>query len=194
MDGCNSAQVPMDMNLKLSKAIEENSIDEKKYRRSIGCLRYLIHTRPDLSYSIGVLSRYMVDPKRSHDAALKHVLRYLRGTLSHGLTYKRASKTKLLGYSDSSLDVDVDDGRSITGHMFYLEESHITWCSQKQEIVAFSSCEAEFMAATETAKQAIWLQELLSEITGDECEKVIIRVDNKSAISLTKNPVFHGRS
>lgn len=194
MDGCNSAQVPMDMNLKLSKAIEENSVDEKKYRRSIGFLRYLIHTRPDLSYIIGVLSRYMVDPKMSHDAALKHVLRYLRGTFSHGLTYKRASKTKLLGYSDSSLNVDVDDGRSITGHMFYLEESPITWCSQKQEIVALSSCEAEFMAATEAAKQAIWLQELLSEITGDECEKVIIRVDNKSAISLTKNHVFHGRS
>lgn len=60
--------------------------------------------------------------------------------------------------------------------------------------MALSSCEAEFMAATEAAKQAIWLQELLSEITGGECETVTIRVDNKSAISLTKNPVFHGRS
>ena len=99
-----------------------------------------------------------------------------------------------MGYSDSSLNVDIDDGRSVTGHIFYLGESPITWCSQKQETVALSSCEAEFMAATETSEQAIWLQDILSEITGRECEKVIIRVDNKSAISLTKNPVFHGRS
>ena len=136
----------------------------------------------------------MFNPKVSYDAALKQVLRYLRGTLTYGLTYKRADKVRLLGYSDSSLNVDVDDGKSVTGHIFYLNESPITWCSQKQEIVALSSCEAEFMAATEAAKQAIWLQKLLSEITGSECERVTIRVDNKSAISLTKNPVFHGRS
>lgn len=100
----------------------------------------------------------------------------------------------MIGYSDSSLNVDVDDARSVTGHIFYLGESPITWCSQKQESVALSSCEAEFMAATEAAKQAIWLQELLSEVAGGECKRVTIRVDNKSAISLTKNPVFHGRS
>lgn len=107
MTGCNSTHVPMDMNIKLSKSTEEKSTDEKKYRRSIGCLRYLIHTRPDLSYSIGVLSRYMLDPKESHDAALKHVLRYLQGTVSYGLTYRRSHKPKLIGYSDSSLNVDV---------------------------------------------------------------------------------------
>lgn len=71
MDSCNPTQVLMDMNLKVSKAHEELGVDEKKYRRSIGCLRYLLHTRLDLSYSIGVLSRYMLEPKESHDAALK---------------------------------------------------------------------------------------------------------------------------
>jgi len=60
--------------------------------------------------------------------------------------------------------------------------------------VALSSCEAEFMAATEAAKQAIWLQELLEEVSEKPCNKVMIRLDNKSAIALTKNPVFHGRS
>lgn len=70
----------------------------------------------------------------------------------------------------------------------------ITWCSQKQEKMALSSCEAEFMAATEAVKQAIWLQELLSEITGKKCVKTILYVDNKSAIALTKNPVFYCRS
>lgn len=114
MNDCNATQVPMDMNLKLSKAVEEKSVDEKKYRRNIGCLRYLIHTRHDLSYSIGVLSRYMLNPKVSHEAALKQVLRYLRGTSTYGLTYRRSQGVKLIGYSDSSLTVDDDDGRRVT--------------------------------------------------------------------------------
>ena len=163
-------------------------------RRSIGCLRYLLHTRPDLSFSVGVLSRYMQEPKESHGAALKQVLRYLRVSCSLGLVFSRSTQLKIVGYSDSSHNVDTDDGRSTTGHAFYLDESLITWCSQKQDIVALSSCEAEFMAATEAAKQAIWLQELLSEIMGTCCVKVTIRVDNKSAIALTRNHVFHGRS
>ena len=195
MSECNLSHTPMEQNLKLSKSAKERSINEKEYRRNIGCLRYLLHTRPDLSYSVGVLSRYMQDPKESHGAALKQVLRYLRGTTSYGLTYTRTrSVVELVGYSDSSHNVDEDDGKSTGGHVFYLDQSPISWCSSKQEIVALSSCEAEFMAATEAAKQAIWLQELLSEVVGEECKKVTIRVDNRSAIALTKNPVFHGRS
>ena len=80
--------------------------------------------------------------------------------------------------------MDTDDGKSTSGHIFYLGESPITWSSTKQEIVA----------ATEAAKQAIWLQELLSEAVREDSEPVLIKVDNKSAIALTKNPVFHGRS
>lgn len=122
----------------------------------------------------------MLDPKESHDAGLKHVLRYLCGTLSYRLTYR--------------LNVDIDDVRIIPGYIFYFGESPITWSSQKQKSVALLCCKAELMAATEATKQAMGLQELLSEVTGVECERVIIRVDNKSAISLTKKPVFHGRS
>lgn len=77
MDACNSSAIPRDFNVKLSKSVEEKSINERDYRRSIGCLRYLLHTRPDLSFSVGVLSRYMQDPKESHGAALKQVMRYL---------------------------------------------------------------------------------------------------------------------
>ena len=193
MHESNAAQVPMDPSLKMSKAIEEKDTNEKEFRRNIGCLRYLIHTRPDLAYSVGVLSRYMQQPKESHAAALKQVLRYLRGSCSLGLFYKRENEKGLVGYSDSSYNVDPDDGRSTTGHIFYLNECPVSWCSTKQEIVALSSCEAEFMAATEAAKQAIWLQELLGEIVKDS-EKAMIRIDNKSAIALTKNPVFHGRN
>ena len=128
--------------------------------------------------------------------ALKQCLRYLRGSMSYGLTFERSVShaSKLIGYSDSSYNVDPDDGRSTTGHIVYLGKSPITWCSQKQETVALSSCEAEFMAGTKAARQAIWLQDLLAEIMGVAGEKVVIRIDNQSAIALTRNPVFHGRS
>lgn len=84
MISCNPTHIPMDINVKLSKSPQEASIDERKYRRSIGCLRYLLHTRPDLSFCVGVLSRYMAEPKESHGAALKQVLRYLHGTETFG--------------------------------------------------------------------------------------------------------------
>ena len=130
----------------------------------------------------------MQAPKVSHGAALKQVLQYLLGTTSLGLQFSRATWQELVSYSDSSHNVDINDGKSTTDHMFYLDESLIMLCSQNQEIVALSSCEAEFMAATEAAKQAFWLHELLSEVIGKACEKVTIRVDNKSTNALTKKP------
>ena len=196
MSKCNPTQSPMEIGLNLSKAEEEKEIDATRFRKQIGCLRYLLHTRPDLSFVVGVLSRYMHSPRESHGVALKQCLRYLQGSTGYGLRFERSLNRvpRLIGYSDSSYNVDPDDGRSTTGHIFYFGRSPITWCSTKQETVALSSCEAEFMAGTEAARQAIWLQDLLSEITGQVEQKVIIRIDNQSAIALTKNPVFHGRS
>lgn len=114
MDACNSCSVPMEINLKLSKSVEEKSINERDYRRSIGCLRYLLHTRQDLFFSVGVLSRYMHDPKESHGAALKQVMCYLQGTISLGLVFEESTKLEVMGFSDSSHNVDNDDGKSTT--------------------------------------------------------------------------------
>jgi len=194
MESCNYTHVPMHTSLKVSKAEEEPEIDATSYRSIIGCLRYLLHTRPDLAFSVGVLSRYMQSPRESHGEAVKHLIRYIKGTTEYGLFFKRDGTTEITGYSDSSHNIDVDDGRSTTGFMFYLGTSPITWTSCKQPTVALSSCEAEFMAATEAAKQAIWLKELMVEIMNKEDKKVVLKIDNKSAIALTKNPVFHGRS
>ncbi|XP_033145096.1 secreted RxLR effector protein 161-like [Brassica rapa] len=188
MDGCNLTHIPMEFGLQMSKAMDEAEIDATQYRRRIGCLRYLMHTRPDMAFSVGILSRYMYSPRESHGKALKQVLRYLKGTLSYGLEYKQEKMQKLIGYSDSSHNTDPDDGKSTTGYIFCVGETPISWSSQKQDVVALSSCEAEYMAATEATKQAIWLQELMSEITGSKEEKTLIRVDNKSAIALAKKP------
>ncbi|KAJ9535118.1 hypothetical protein OSB04_un001804 [Centaurea solstitialis] len=194
LEDCNPTHIPLEPGNKLTKAEDEPEIDPTQYRKVVGCLRYLLQTRPDMAYAVGVVSRYMQSARESHGGAIKHILRYLRGTTGYGIKYERMGQNQLIGYSDSSHNVDPDDGKSTTGHIFYYGSSPITWCSQKQDTVALSSCEAEFMAATATACQAIWLQDLLGEIMNKAQEKVVLRVDNKSAIELTKNPVFHGRS
>lgn len=129
MKDCNLVHTPMDIGLKLSKAENEKEIDATVFRKHVGCLRYLLHTRPDLSYCVGMLSRYMQSPKESHGVAMKQCLRYLKGTTALGLSFGRTRIPKLLGYSDSSYNVDPDDGKSTSGHIFYLGESPITWCS-----------------------------------------------------------------
>lgn len=112
MNNCNMSHIPMEHGLKLEKSIEEEDIDATSYRRNVGCLRYRLHTRLDLSYTVGVLSRYMQSPKTSHGAAMKHVLKYLQGTTSLGLVFTRSTPKvpRLIGYSDSSHNVDPDDG------------------------------------------------------------------------------------
>lgn len=134
MHDCNLVHIPMDMNVSFSKSPHEKNIDETEYMRVIGCLRYLLHTRPDLSFSVGVIRRYMQEPKESHGAALKQVLRYLCGTTSLGLQFTRTTRCEVIGFSDSSHNIDVDDGKSTTGHVFYLGDSPITWCSQKTRL------------------------------------------------------------
>ncbi|GKD33055.1 ribonuclease H-like domain, reverse transcriptase, RNA-dependent DNA polymerase [Tanacetum coccineum] len=190
----NDAKIPMDPGTKLVKAEDGNSVDATYYRSLIGSLRYLLHTRPDLSYSVGLLSRFMQDPKDHHLKAVKQVIRYIKGTKEHGIIYKKEGGCKITGYSDSSYGINTDQGKGTTGIVFYFGESPITWCTQKQPTVALSSCESEFMAATGAACQALWLKRLLSELTGWEEKRITLKVDNVSAIALVRNPVFNGRS
>jgi ribonuclease HI len=126
--------------------------------------------------------------------AVKHLIRYIKGTINYGIEYTKGNNKEITGYCDSSFGTDQDDGKGTTGTIFYYNNAPITWSSIKQNTVALSSCEAEFMAATSAACQAIWLQGLLGELFEEEPKKITIYVDNKSAIQLMKNPVFHGRS
>ncbi|KAK1422289.1 hypothetical protein QVD17_25292 [Tagetes erecta] len=193
MQDCNETKIPMNPGAKLTST-EEELADATEYRSLIGCLRYLLHTRPDLSYSVGLLSRFMQEPREHHMKAIKQVIRYIKGTKDYGITYRRQGGCKITGYSDSSYGVNTDKGKGTTGIVFYFGESPITWSTQKQPTVALSSCESEFMAATAAACQALWLQRLLTELTGWKQERINLYVDNVSAIALMKNPVFHGRS
>ncbi|XP_043812719.1 secreted RxLR effector protein 161-like [Manihot esculenta] len=185
----------MEPKCKLKRQDGEPFVDATEYRRIIGSLRYLVNTRPDLAYSVGVVSRYMDTPTVTHMNAVKQILRYVRGTIGMGIVYKKnQEKEELVGFSDSDLAGDTDDRKSTSGIIFFIGESPITWVSHKQRIVVLSSCEAEYIAATGGACQGLWLKKIIAELRGDDKVKPVLKVDNKSAISLANNPVFHERS
>ncbi|XP_040254010.1 secreted RxLR effector protein 161-like [Aegilops tauschii subsp. strangulata] len=180
----------MEHRLKLVKNTGE-AVDATRYRSIIGSLRYLVNTRPDIAYAVGVASRFMEAPGKQHWAIIRQILRYVRGTLNYGCPYKAGKGTGLTGFSDSDHAGDLTDRKSTTGLVFFMGPSVITWSSQKQKIVALSSCEAEYIAA---ATQAVWLRELVSEMLGTGKQKVQLKIDNKSAIEVNKNLVHHERS
>ena len=197
MMNCNPCETPMEPRLKLCKYKEGEAVDLTAYRSIIGSLRYLVNTRPDLAFSVGVVSRHMEAPGKQQWAAVKHILRYLKGTINYGCKYERGTELKpmLLGYSDSDFAGDVEDRKSTTGVVYFLGNSLVTWASQKQKIVALSSCEAEYVAAAAAAAcQGVWLSRLIADMMGTKETPVKLLMDNMSAIALSRNPVHHDRS
>ncbi|KAE8721174.1 hypothetical protein F3Y22_tig00016637pilonHSYRG00095 [Hibiscus syriacus] len=176
MENCNPVSTPMEPGAKLSKFDGGERVDASRYRSLVGSFRYLTCTRPDLSLSVGIVSRFMDEPVYSHWKALKRILRYIQGTVSLGLFYSKAEDYKLVGYSDSDWCGDIDDRKSTSGYVFFMGDTAFTWLSKKQPIVTLSTCEAEYVAASWCVCHAI------------------CHIDNKSAIELAKNPVNHERS
>ena len=194
MAGCNPSHVPLEPNCKLSKASSAPLADATLYRSIIGSLRYLVHTRPDISFAVGYVSRVIEAPTTENLAVVKHILRYVAGTIDYGCSYRRSGGAVLSGFSDSDMGGDPDTRKSTTGLLWYLGDSPVSWQSQKQKVVALSSCEAEYMAATAAACYGVWLTRLLKDLTGRNADAPVLKMDNKSAIALAKNPVHHDRS
>ncbi|WVZ89349.1 hypothetical protein U9M48_035769 [Paspalum notatum var. saurae] len=194
---CNPTLTPMEERLKLSRNSTTEEVDATQYRRLVGSLRYLVHTRPDLAFSVSYVSRFMQRPMTEHQQAVKRIIRYVAGTLDHGLYYPRCpGEAHLVGYSDSDSDHggDIDTSKSTSGILFFLGKCLVSWQSVKQQVVALSSCEAEYIAASTASTQALWLARLLSDLLGRDTEAVELWVDSKLALALAKNPVFHERS
>ena len=192
---CNPSVTPMESRLKLSKFSIEAAVDATEYRRIVGALRYLVNTRPDLAYAVGYVSRFMEKPSVEHLIAVKRILRYVAGKVNYRCHYRRKEgEAALLGYNDNDHGADVDSRKSTSGVLFFLGKNIITWQSQKQKVVALSSCEAEYISAATTSCQGVWLVCLLAELRGEEAGTVTLKIDNQSAIQLRKNPIFHDRS
>jgi hypothetical protein len=195
LTNCNPALTPMEERLKLGRDSTMKEVDATQYRHLVGNLRYLVHTRPDLAYSVGYDSRFLQRPMTEHEQDVKRIIRYVTGILDHDLYCPRCpGEAHLVGYSNNDHVSDVDTSKSISGILFFLGKCPISWQSVKQQVVAMSSYEAEYIAASTASTQALWLARLFGDLLGRDIEVVELRVDSQSALALAKNPVFHERS
>ena len=169
----------------------------RMYQAMVGSLNYLATvSRPDIAFAVGLLARYMSNPSAEHMKAIRRVFAYVKATKHLGLYFSRG-RTKLQGWCDSDWGTCTDTARSTSGWIFTLGGSPISWSSKRQKTVALSTCEAEYMAATEATKEAIWLQGLLREMGVQDIgidQPTSILIDNNSAMKLSRNPEFHART
>ena len=196
MQNCNPVSTPMEAGKVFTELAEnEEPVDIKQYQAAIGSLNYAaIATRPDISTAVGKLSQYMRNPSKDHWAGVKRVLRYIKGTVDHGLTFTFADSFVLHGFSDADWAGCVDSRKSTSGYAFFLGNALISWASKKQSIVALSSTEAEYVALCGATQETVWLRNLLQDVGFSQKEPTCIAEDNQGAMCLAKNPKDHTRT
>ncbi|KAH9789507.1 Integrase catalytic domain-containing protein [Citrus sinensis] len=199
MQDCKSISTPLPVNFKLSSSMCPSNEAERKemsrvpYASVVGSLMFaMICTRPDIAQAVGAVSRYMANPGGEHWIVVKRILRYIRGTSDVALCYGGLEFT-VRGYVDSDFAGDLDKRKSITGYVFALAGAAVSWVSKLQTVVALSTTEAEYMAATQACKEAIWIQRLLEEL-GHKQQKIPVFCDSQSALHIGRNPTFHSRT
>jgi hypothetical protein len=199
---CNPISTPMNPGSALTWDMSPQSAEDiasmasVPYINAVGALMYLATTtRPDISYTVGVLGRFASKPGMSHWKAVKHLFRYLKGTLDLGIVYGPHSSGDLMhSFSDSDHGGDKVKGRSTGGYAICIGSGAVSWSSKLQSLVALSTTEAEYIAAVEAGKEIIWMRYFLTELgypIGKTPSK--LHMDNQSAISVAKNPEHHGR-
>ncbi len=215
MTDCKAAPTSMETQHLETKEPNHQPSDEfrAQYQSAVRSLIYaMLGTRPDLAYSVYVVSRYPSRPNNSHWQAVKRVFRYLKGTLGLELTFC-GNLASLVGFTNADWVGDRDTRRSTSGFMFNLGSSAISWSSKRQPTVALSSCEAEYMGQTQAIKEAVWLKSLLDQLSysgsvnslseqaptefedpPSALKTITIYCDNQGAVALAKNPESHARS
>ncbi|RVX20036.1 Retrovirus-related Pol polyprotein from transposon RE2 [Vitis vinifera] len=194
MLGCKPAETPMDTTVKLEESDGSAPVDKGRYQRLVGKLIYLSHTRPDIGFSVSVVSQFMNNPTEKHMTAVIRILRYLKMTPGKGLFFQRTTKKEIEIFSDADWAGSVTDRRSTSGYCSFVWGNLVTWRSKKQSVVARSSAETEFRAMTQGICEGIWLNRLLEELRVPLKHPMVLYCDNQAAISIAKNPVHHDRT
>lgn len=183
---------PMSTTCSLHAPPDTPLCDVSTYRNIIGSLRYLALTRPDISFSVNRLSQHLNGPSHVHMQATKRILRYLKGTIDHGLHLTRDTSHSLTAFYDSDWAGDPSDCKSTASFIIYFGCNPISWSCKKQRTVAKSSTEAEYRTIASTTTELLWLQELFKELHVISSRPTIYS-DNLGATYLCANPVFHSR-
>jgi hypothetical protein len=189
MEECKPVSTPMEKGKMLGKetGVLLKDEDPKKvlYQEIVGSLLYLsVHSRPDLSFALGVLNRYMQNPTDLHSIAAKRLLRYLKGTIDMGLNFPSDNGQQgVRVYTDADFGGELDKRRSTSGMIACLHGGAVLWGSKLQSVVATSTAEAEYIAAAYAAKEALWLRKVLSDVYG-HVSPIVLHCDNQSALHL----------
>jgi hypothetical protein len=186
-------KTPMGTNGHLDLDTGGKSVDQKVYRSMIGSLLYLCASRPDIMLSVCMCARFQADPKEVHLRVVKRILRYLVRTPKFGLWYPKGSSFDLLGYSDADWAGCKINRKSTSGTCQFLGRSLVSWASKKQNSVALSTVEAEYIAAGHCCTQLLWMRQTLRDY-GYKFSKVPLLCDNESEIRMADNPVEHSRT
>ncbi|XP_031405655.1 secreted RxLR effector protein 161-like [Punica granatum] len=182
------------LGFQVKQSCGEIFISQEKYAEDLLKKFQMTTCKPVLTpMAVRAIQRFMSKPSKIHYAAAKRFLRYLQRTKTFGLRYVKKSSNKLVGFADSDWASSIVDRRSTSGYLFCLGSKLISWSSRKQNIVALSSAEAEYAAATSAACEAVWLRGNLTDLQRKEEEPTVIFCDNMS-VAMTKSPVFHARS
>ncbi|XP_073046238.1 secreted RxLR effector protein 161-like [Primulina eburnea] len=190
--------IPIPQYLKLTQ--EQSPVTEEEkgnmlhvpYASGVGSIMYgMVCTRPDLAYNMSVVSRYMANPGETHWQALKGVLKYLNGSTKIGLLFEKQNSLEnpIVGYVDSDFAGNIDTRKSLSGFIFTMYGTAVSWKATLQSVVALSTTESEYIALTEGIKEALWLKGMVLEL-GIPQDKVEVYCDNQSAIHLSKHQVI----
>ena len=185
---------PVYVGSKLVKTTESDElVDENLYQSAVGSLQYLsTMIRPDITFAVSNVAKYCSKPRKKHWTAVKRIVRYLKGTNNFGLLYKKSNSNSCEGFSDSDWASDVNDCKSTSGYIFQVGGTAISWRSWKQSCAALSTAEAEYIALSQAAQEAIWLRQLYTDLQGEPPEPITVYEDNQTAICLYKDPQSHG--
>ena len=192
-DGCKKAATPMSTSTRLDSDSNGQKVNEKLYRSLIGSLLYLTASRPDILFSVCLCARFQSAPTETHLLAVKRIFKYLINTSNLGIWYPKNQTFDLIGYSDADYAGCKIDRKSTSGTCQFLGDKLVSWSSKKQNSVALSTAEAEYVSIGNCCAQVLWIKQQLNDY-GINFKTVPIKCDNTSAINLTKNPVHHSRS
>lgn len=194
MSECKPCTTPVDTNSKLSGVEGALVPDATDFRSLAGALQYLTFTRPDIAYAVQQVCLHMHAPREPHLAALKRILRYIRGTLDLGLLLRPSVSPDLVVYSDADWAGCPDTRKSTSGYAVFLGDSLVSWSSKRQVTVSRSSAEAEYRAVANAVAEASWLRQLLMELHAPLRRSTLVYCDNISTVYMASNPVQHQRT
>jgi len=194
---CKPTGTPSNTSINLSSKMitrENNLTGTVPYQEAVGSLLHLAQaTRPDIAFATNDVSRFNNQHSSEHWQAVKRIFRYLRGTIDYKLNFCKTNDMKMHAYTDADWASDIDKRRSCSGHVVIMANAAISWYSHRQDIVALSSTEAEYISLSAASREIIWVRTLQNELDKQNCATTIY-VDNTSTMKLAESDAYRPRT